>query len=75
MKDNVVVTIGDVVVTDPISSSLTVRNASEVGRAAKLAERTKNAKFKEDSSAAHMLFLPFAFETYGRWGTSFLDFF
>ena len=67
--------LGDVIITSPLSSQLTVQNASIQGRAAAAAERIKNAKFQEDSSAANMLFLPFAFETYGRWGDSFGKFF
>ena len=61
--------LGDVI--SPLSSQLTVQNASIQGRAAAAAERIKNAKFQENSSAANMLFLPFALETYGRWGDSF----
>ena len=67
--------LGDVIITSPLSSQLTIQNASISGRAAAAAERVKNAKFQEDSSAANMLFLPFAFETYGRWGDSFSKFF
>ena len=67
--------LGDVIITSPLSSQLTVQNASIQGRAAAAAERIKNAKFQEDSSAANMLFLPFAFETYGHWGDSFGKFF
>ena len=67
--------LGDVMVTDPISSQLTINNAKVIGRAALHAERIKNMKFSEDSSAANMLFLPFVFETYGRWGPAFERFF
>ena len=65
----------DVIITSPLSSQLTIQNASIQGRAAVAAERIKNAKFQENSSAANMLFLPFALETYGRWGDSFVKFF
>ena len=52
----------DVIITSPLSSQLTIQNASIQGRAAVAAERIKNAKFQEDSSAANMLFLPFTKE-------------
>ena len=62
-------------ITDPISTHLNASNATVIGRAALNAERVKNNKFLEDSSAANMLFPPFVFETYGRWGSSFGTFF
>ena len=62
-------------ITDPISTRLNASNATVIGRAALNAERVKNNKFLEDFSAANMLFLPFVFETYGRWGSSFGTFF
>ena len=67
--------LGDVMITDPISSQLTLTNSTVSGRAALNAERIKNAKFLENSSAAQMLFSPFVFETYGRWGPSLGKFF
>ena len=62
----------DVIITSPLSSQCTVQNASIQGRAAAAAERIKNARYQADCSAADVMFLPFAFETYDRWGDSFM---
>ena len=52
--------LGDVNITSPVSSLLSVQNASIQRRSAAAAERIKNTKFQEDSSAANMPSKPMA---------------
>ena len=67
--------LGDVLITEPCSKTLTRHQANTQGWAAKRGEVSKVSKYGGPASQGGQIFLPFVFETYGLWGKDFQDFF
>ena len=67
--------LGDVLITEPCSKTLTRHQAETQGWAARKGEVSKMSKYGGPASQGGRVFLPFVFETYGLWGKSLQDFF
>ena len=67
--------LGDLLITEPCSKTLTRHLAETQGWAAKRGEVSKMSKYGALASQGGRVFLPFVFETYGLWGKYFQDFF
>ena len=66
---------GDVSITEPVTSSLTLNQAKNPLRAAKAVEQKKNHGYALISQNAGYHFYPLVLETYGSWGPRLKDFF
>jgi hypothetical protein len=65
----------DVSITEPVNSSLTLVNSTQVCRSAKVRERHKVSNYEAVSVQAGAKFYPLVFETYGAWGPGMVEFF
>jgi hypothetical protein len=64
----------DVTVAYPLAASHVHESAKSDANAAKKLEKGKDAKHKEASRLQGGIFMPFAVETFGRWGPKALTF-
>jgi hypothetical protein len=66
---------GDISITEPVNSSLTLNNSKHSLRAAKARENQKINEYGVISEQAGHEFIPLVIESYGAWGSKMVEFF